>query len=352
MRRRAPLRLARRQVLRLLASGVAVSGLVGLVAARQSGATAARSDDQPAETPRPMLVFYSPEYALSAHSFETTRKARWVADSLASDPIPGLALVAPTPLTEAELEAVHDPAYVEAVRTGQPRDLAQSQGFAWDPGLWTMVLASNGGAVEAARTALREGGVAGSLSSGLHHAAYGRGKGFCTFNGLALAARAVLEGGASRLLIVDLDAHCGGGTHSLIAADDRVWQLDVAVNAFDSYSPAQRNTLDLVRSAADYLPTIAARLEELPSRAPRFDLCLYNAGMDPHEGCPVGGMSGITTEVIAARERMVFDWCRAQGLPVAFVLAGGYTGPTLDQAGLVQLHRLTIASAAGAPDAA
>ena len=69
--------------------------------------------------------------------------------------------------------------------------------------------------------------------------------------------------------------------------------------------------------------------------------------MDPHEGCPVGGLAGITTEIIAERERMVFDWCRAQGLPVAFVLAGGYTGPALDQRGLVELHRLTIAAAAG-----
>ena len=253
-------------------------------------------------------------------------------------------LVAPTPLTEAEVKVVHAPAYVDAVRTGRPSELATSQGFAWDAGLWTMVLASNGGAVEAARTALREG-AAGSLSSGLHHARYDRGKGFCTFNGLALAARAALGAGAGRVLIVDLDAHCGGGTHSLIEGDDRIWQLDAAVNAFDSYTPAPRNTLDLVRRPGDYLPTIAARLGELPSRAPRFDLCLYNAGMDPHEGCPVGGMAGITTGIIAERERLVFDWCRARGLAVAFVLAGGYTGPSLDQHGLVELHRLTVAAA-------
>ena len=149
------------------------------------------------------------------------------------------------------------------------------------------------------------------------------------------------------MLIVDLDAHCGGGTHELIADEARVWQVDVAVNSFDAYTPAPRNTLHLVRSAGDYLPTITARLEELPNRAPSFDLCLYNAGMDPHEGCPVGGMRSITTEIIAARERLVFDWCRRQGLPVAFVLAGGYTGPSLDERGLVDLHRLTLTAALG-----
>ena len=34
-----------------------------------------------------------------------------------------------------------------------------------------------------------------------------------------------------------------------------------------------------------------------------------------------------------------------QRLPVAFVLAGGYVGPRLDQARLVALHRLTLSAA-------
>jgi acetoin utilization deacetylase AcuC-like enzyme len=290
-------------------------------------------------------VFYSPDYALAGYSFETTRKARWVADSLAESPLPRVQIVAPMPLTEAEVAEVHDPAYVTAVRTGEPRSLAESQGFTWDPGLWSAVMASNGGAVAAALTAWREGGAAGSLSSGLHHAARDRGKGFCTFNGLAIAARALAAAGAQRILILDLDAHCGGGTHSLVGTHPAVWQVDVAVSAFDTYRPATGNTLDLIESARDYLPAIRARLEELPARAGPFEVCLYNAGMDPHEDCPTGGLRDISTEVIAEREALVFDWCRAQGLPVAFVLAGGYTGPRLDRSGLVDLHRLTLAAA-------
>ncbi len=35
----------------------------------------------------------------------------------------------------------------------------------------------------------------------------------------------------------------------------------------------------------------------------------------------------------------------AAGLPVAFVLAGGYTGQGLDEAELVDLHRLTLEAA-------
>jgi hypothetical protein len=71
-----------------------------------------------------------------------------------------------------------------------------TQGFPWDPALWEMVCTSNGGVIAAAIEALRTRRVSGSLSSGLHHARRARGAGFCTFNGLVLAARAALDAGA------------------------------------------------------------------------------------------------------------------------------------------------------------
>ena len=42
-------------------------------------------------------VFYNPRYVLSGHSFDTTRKAGWIADSLAASPLAGIALVEPAP---------------------------------------------------------------------------------------------------------------------------------------------------------------------------------------------------------------------------------------------------------------
>jgi acetoin utilization deacetylase AcuC-like enzyme len=208
-----------------------------------------------------------------------------------------------------------------------------------------MVRASNGGAVAAARAALRSG-CAGALASGLHHARRAHGAGFCTFNGIALAALAAFDAGAKRVLVLDLDAHCGGGTDELIGRHPAVRILDIAVDAFDRYEPAPGNTLDVVASASDYLVTLESRLQALEGE--HFDLCLYNAGMDPHEGCPVGGMAGIDARLLARRERRVFEWARARSLPIAFVLAGGYVGPGLDQEQLVALHRLTLHAAAGA----
>jgi acetoin utilization deacetylase AcuC-like enzyme len=292
-----------------------------------------------------MNVYYSPAYAGSAYAFETTRKSRWVADSLDESPIPNIALCAPQALTLEQVCLAHDPAYVSAIQTGAPLELAQSQGFSWDPGLWPMVLASNGGAVAAALDALRSG-LAGSLSSGLHHARRGAGLGYCTFNGLVIAAREALAAGARSVLILDLDAHCGGGSASMIGDEPRIWQLDVSVDDYDSYESSDQVRLHMVRSSDDYLGEIEKQLREVALRWPRFDLCLYNAGMDPFEGCADGALAGITREMLASREQIVFDWCRRLSLPVAFSLAGGYVGEKLDQQGLVDLHRLTLSTAA------
>jgi acetoin utilization deacetylase AcuC-like enzyme len=298
-------------------------------------------------------VYYSADYTLAGHDFDTTRKATWVADSLRDRPIEGVRLVEPRPLTADEVAQVHAREYVDAVRTGEPRHLAESQGFGWDPSLWQMVLASNGGAVAAALDALASGGVAGSLSSGLHHAKREHGDGFCTFNGLALAARAAQRAGAKRILVIDLDAHCGGGTHELLAYDPQIEQLDVAVSGFDFYVSQRADwTLDLVGSADDYLPTVHRRLEERSTDgagAAGIGLVLYNAGMDPHERSAVGALRGITAAILAERERLVFDWCRSHGLAVAFVLAGGYAYGEAGQSELVDLHRLTIETAAAGP---
>ncbi|HZC01053.1 MAG TPA: hypothetical protein VE844_06740, partial [Gammaproteobacteria bacterium] len=115
-----------------------------------------------------------------------------------------------------------------------------------------MVLASNGGAVAAGLAAL-ENGVAGSLSSGPHHARCGSEAGFCTFNGLVIAASEALAAGVGSVLILDLDAHCSGGTASLIAGEPRIWQIDVSVSGYDSYSSSNRIRLDIVGKSRDYL---------------------------------------------------------------------------------------------------
>ena len=287
-------------------------------------------------------VFYSPAYHAGGPDFDTTRKSAWIARSLEDQAIDGLELRSPEPATANDLARVHARTYIDAVRTGEPAHLAGSNGIGWDAGLWASVTASTGGVVAAARSARRTGS-AGSLSSGLHHAKQATGDGFCTFNGLAVAATLALEEGAGRVLVIDLDAHCGGGTAELLGGDPRVVAIDIATSPFDGYAEPAGWSLDLVLDPDIYLPTLRARLATIDTDG--IGLVLYNAGMDPFERCGTGGLAGITREVMAEREATVFGWARERCLPIAFVLAGGYTGYRLGREELVDLHRLTLEAA-------
>jgi len=293
-----------------------------------------------------MPVFWSEDYIASAEEFDTTRKSGWITESLRVHAIPDIVIVDPGIASENDLAMVHDRRYIEAIKTGHPRSLAISQGFDWDPGLWTMACAHTNGMVAAALYAFQHRTNAGSLSSGQHHAGRDSGAGFCTFNGIALAAFKAVQAGARRVLIIDLDAHCAGGTHSLIASHTRIMQLDIAVNPFDSYTPCKPCLFEYVERARDYLPILERRLHQISGRNEKFDLCIYYAGMDPYEDCHIGGLPGITFEILKQREERVFGWCSENNIPVAFGIGGGYIDDKFSKQTLITLHRLTVEAAA------
>ena len=118
----------------------------------------------------------------------------------------------------------------------------------------------------------------------------------------------------------------------------------MATNGFDSYDSDETCRLTISRHG-DYLDDVARALSSVDDPS-SIDLVIYNAGMDPFERCDIGGMLGVSEETLSRREKLVFSWCHANKVPVAFVLAGGYTGRMLPSEKLVELHRMTIAEAA------
>ena len=292
-------------------------------------------------------VYYSPDYLCEGYGVDTREKAADIAASFLDRPIVGIQVVAPEAATSDEVARVHKRRYINALLTGRPDSLADANGIGdWSTDLRRSVFAMVGGCIASARDSYLNKVNSGSLSSGLHHARAGHGSGFCTLNGLAIAARDVLIQGAKRVLIIDLDAHGGGGTASLIEGVKGIEQIDVSVNYFDNYEDS--DNARIIRSSGEsYLGDINQMLQSVADPS-SIDLVIYNAGMDPHEDCTTGGAEGITTSVLAQREEMVFGWAKGHEIPVSFVLAGGYSGRKLTRAQLVDLHRLTIQEAARA----
>ena len=288
-------------------------------------------------------IFYNDTYVVTGRGLETVRKANEVARRILEQ-FPDIKLVSPEPANVEQLLLAHTAEYVEAFLSGEPYHVASAALGEWSEEVVASVLASTGGVIEAALAALKSGR-AGSLSSGLHHAKSDHGAGFCTINGLAIAALVVLQNGAKSVGILDIDAHCGGGTFEILGSNPLIRIGDVSTNGYDAWQSGQeRHKLEITTDPDTYLDVVAEMLEHIGS----VDLLLLNAGMDPADGGSAGSTRGFTSELLEARERLVAEWCERTNTPVAFVLAGGYVGSGLTLGDVADLHVHTVAAIADA----
>lgn len=269
-----------------------------------------------------VLTVWNERYCTAAASTNSTTKQKMVVEmALAA----GLVELRDVPFDAAaawaDIATVHDPAFVEAVRTGEPRGLAQSQGFTWSPAFAEGLARIWSGHLAACRLALAEGMVLHPVS-GAHHAGYARGSGFCTFNYLVGAARALLAGGLERVAVVDLDAHQGDGTLQLAGPNPAIALFDIAGSCWCEARGANRLAYQVARDATAYRTALRALPAFLDGVRPQ--LVQYQAGVDPFEEDPVGGIDGVGEAVLAERDRLVIAEVRRRGIPLVVNLAGGY----------------------------
>ena len=301
-----------------------------------------------------MRVFHSPKYTadLGEHVMPI-RKFDLVRRALEEQAL-ALELLEPAPATDEDLLRVHTAEYVRAVATGEPRALAESQKFPWSARLAEAVRFTSGGCIAALYAAL-EDGVAGNLASGFHHAHADHGEGFCTFHGLVVALeRARHDGRLERGLVVDLDVHYGNGTASLLATRPHLFALSLygswykdntayrdvdterAPDTDNSWSVPVANGTD----GAGYLALLEEHLPRALERA-KPSVILYQAGADPYREDPYSPLDlGVTD--LYERDRLVFEAAKRAGVPIAWVLAGGYTK---DVSKVVAVHANTARAA-------
>ena len=308
-------------------------------------ATRAADPDRAAEAVRaaPVTALHHDRFTYPlppGHRFPLGRY-RMLRESLAG--APGLALREARAARDDELARAHAPGYIARAVAGalSPRERA-ALGLPWSPALVERARRSTGATIEAAWAALADG-VGINLGGGTHHAAPDAGRGFCMFNDVVCAIRALrAEAGLGRVLVLDCDVHQGDGTHACCAGDRDT--VTASVNGGRNY-PFRRVPGDVERDLPDgagddeYLRAVEAVLHEGLERA-RPEACFYVAGADPWENDRLGRLA-VTADGLAARDRMVRDALRAHGVPACVVLAGGYGDPI---EGTVAVNRATVAA--------
>ena len=288
--------------------------------------------------PAPRL-FYCDHYSFplpEGHKFPVQKYAL-LRGLLAAD---GHYRLEPAPLADvAAIERVHDPAYVSAFLAGtlDARILRQI-GFPWSEQLVRRTLASVGGTLAAAADALATG-FGGNLAGGTHHAFRDAGAGFCVFNDLAVAIRAM----GRRAAVIDLDVHQGDGTAAIFSGDESVLTVSLhGAQNFPFRKQLSRIDVALTDGTGDdaYLEQLRTVLPQIAQFGP--EVLLYQSGVDALAGDRLGRLA-LSPAGLRERDRMVFEFVRSAGLPVVVTLGGGYAQPV---ARTVEAHANTFRAAA------
>lgn len=166
---------------------------------------------------------------------------------------------------------------------------------------------TSGSMLAAARHALKNK-VAVSPTSGFHHSGHDYSWGFCTINGLMVTAQKLLkDDGVKKVGILDFDFHRGDGSEDImekLALYDKIVHLTGHTN--------------YTRKKAKFFEELPGLLEQLKG----VDILLYQAGADQHEKDPLGGF--LNDDELRLRDKLVFEFTKANNIPVAWNLAGGY----------------------------
>ena len=253
-----------------------------------------------------LSVFYSPKMVAPSLSFSpSSMKPEKVVAAWQASGIPILVHDVP-PLTEEEICLAHDPKFVRGVMAGEVDNGFENRSLA----IADTLRYTNASMRDAARCAIQNGQVAISPTSGFHHAFYNMASSYCTFNGLMIAAVWLIKHGmAKKVGIIDCDYHYGNGTSQLIGKLD----LTPYIKHFTA-----GHEFTQVNQADAFFRKLHEKLQFMKD----CDVILYQAGADPHVDDPLGGF--LATSQLYERDLLVFNTCKANKVPVAWNLAGGY----------------------------
>lgn len=278
-----------------------------------------------------MKIYYSDNYTVplpQGHRFPM-EKYRLLREKLVGDGI-----ISPAELFEPELPArdiitlAHSPEYYDAYQNGTVDPMIIRRiGLPWSKELFFRSLASVGGAIGSAGSAL-ECGIGGNLAGGTHHAFRDYGEGFCVFNDFAVVILHLIKCGMiHRAAIVDLDVHQGNGNSAILGHNPDVFIF--SMHGAKNY-PFQKvpSTVDVELNDGtrdeEYLSLLKNNLPAIFEFKP--DIVLYQAGVDPLEHDSLGRLK-LTFNGLMERDRIVLTECKRHGVPVSIGLGGGYSKP-------------------------
>lgn len=206
-------------------------------------------------------------------------------------------------------------------------------------GTWAAAKAAADAAASAA--ALLSGGARGAFCATRppgHHAGADVMGGYCFLNNAAVAAEALLEGGAARVAVLDVDYHHGNGTQSLFYARADVLFVSLHGDPRTEYpfylghadetgvGEGEGFNLNLPlpagTTAEAWFEALDAGCARVARHAP--EAVVVSLGLDTFAGDPISRFALASEDFLRLGARIA-----RLGLPAAFLLEGGYATDAL-----------------------
>jgi acetoin utilization deacetylase AcuC-like enzyme len=263
----------------------------------------------------------------------------------------------PRPATEDEILRLHTPEYVERIKK-MSSEMGGEAGeeTPFGRGSYEIALLAAGGCTTAVDAVL-DGNVDNAYALVRppgHHAERDRGRGFCIFGNIALAAmHARKVRGLSKVAIVDWDVHHGNGTEHTFYTDPTV--LTISIHQDNNYPPDSGAVTDIGSGAGEGyninvpLPpgsgvgAYVATFEQVVTpalRAYRPELILVASGLDASAMDPLASMM-MTSDGYRTLTRTVLSAAREVcGGRVVACHEGGYSPAYVPYCGLAVLEEM------------
>ncbi len=215
----------------------------------------------------------------------------------------------------------------------------------------TAAVAGTLAVVEAIHTGICKYGFALIRPPG-HHASKEQASGFCIFNNIAIAAKALQNNGYAKVAIYDFDVHHGNGTQDIFYADPDVlylsthqWGIYPGSGAKHELGspPGEGATINIPLPAYSGDDAFRSCMGEIINPAIyRFkpDFMLISAGFDAHWSDPLANLQLSTSGYASLAEDLIQTAEELCDGRIAFVLEGGYDPEALTDNVSAVLHKL------------
>lgn len=236
----------------------------------------------------------------------------------------------PTEASRNELIIAHDPYYVDNFLSQKltEKEIKRIGLTPWTSQIIPRTLLLMGGAIAALDHVMENGGIAGNMAGGTHHAHYDFGSGYCIFNDLAVCSLLALKKyQLTKIAVIDLDVHQGDGTATILQNVDEVLTISVHCKQnFPFRKSESDHDLELPANAGDeeILAIVAKALEIAKQFNP--ELILFQAGVDGLATDALGKLN-ISRQAMSKRNEMVFDLAVEKLIPTLVFMGGGYSNP-------------------------